>query len=130
MPAMVNRRDALGSLAVLVELVASGRIAEAQTQSNEAWACISAPFVRDIAAHRAVGRYCETRTARWGTTALRHAVIYGYPSILKVLIGRGADVNRKDQDGKTALSAVEESPSLARKRRRVIKMLEQAGGVQ
>jgi len=34
MPAMVNRRDALGSLAVLVELVASGRIAEAQTQSN------------------------------------------------------------------------------------------------
>jgi quercetin dioxygenase-like cupin family protein len=34
MRAMVSRRDALGSLAALVEIVASGRLTEAQTQSG------------------------------------------------------------------------------------------------
>ena len=65
-----------------------------------------------------------------GTTALMNAVFYDYPLILKRLIERGADVNRRNEDGQTTLSAVEEAPSVARKRRRVIKMLEQAGGVR
>jgi ankyrin repeat protein len=65
-----------------------------------------------------------------GATALMNAIFYGYPLILQRLIERGADVNRRDKEGKTALSALEEAPSVARKRRRVIKILEQAGGVR
>jgi ankyrin repeat protein len=65
-----------------------------------------------------------------GTTALMHAVFYGYPTILKRLIERGANINRRDADGHTALSAVEAAPAVARKRRRVIKIVEHAGGVR
>jgi ankyrin repeat protein len=65
-----------------------------------------------------------------GGTPLMNALFYGYPAILQLLIERGADVNRKDNDGKTALAALDEAPSVAKKRRRVIKILEQAGGTR
>ncbi len=50
MRAMVSRRDALGSLALLVEIVSSGRPAEAQTQAGgqRPTAAPSVVFKRDL----------------------------------------------------------------------------------
>jgi ankyrin repeat protein len=65
-----------------------------------------------------------------GETALMQAAIYNYPEIARILIGQGADVNLRRTDGNTAISAIEAAPALIRKRRRMIKMLEEAGGVR
>ena len=58
------------------------------------------------------------------------AAWYNYGPILRMLIDSGADVNLRLKDGKTAISSIEEAPSLVRKRKRVIKMMEEAGGVR
>ncbi|MGI4789263.1 MAG: ankyrin repeat domain-containing protein [Janthinobacterium lividum] len=65
-----------------------------------------------------------------GVTALMQTAIYNYVTIARMLIERGADVNLRWNDGNTVISVVESIPSLARKRKRMIKMLEDAGGVR
>jgi ankyrin repeat protein len=65
-----------------------------------------------------------------GFTALTHAAIYGYPEILRHLIAAGADVNRRTPEGQTAISLIEATPSLVKRRRRLVKILEQAGGTR
>jgi ankyrin repeat protein len=62
-----------------------------------------------------------------GFTALTHAAVYGYPDLLRHLLAAGADPNRRDAEGLTVIGLIEGTPSL-RGRRRVVKLLEQAGG--
>jgi TonB family protein len=59
-----------------------------------------------------------------GMTPLIHAAVYGHVSIAKLLLDRGADVNAEDDRGETALTLAER-----RKSRDLIKLFEQAGGV-
>lgn len=65
-----------------------------------------------------------------GFTALKHAAIYGYPEILRYLIAAGAEVNHRTPEGQTAISMIESTPVLVKRRRRIVKILEQAGGVR
>lgn len=65
-----------------------------------------------------------------GETALMQAAYYNYPAIARMLIEHGADVNLRRTDGNTVISSIEEAPSLVRKRKRMIKMLEEVGGVR
>jgi ankyrin repeat protein len=65
-----------------------------------------------------------------GFTALKHAAIYGRPEILRHLISVGAEVNHRDSQGHTAISLIESTPALVKRRRRIVKILEQAGGVR
>jgi ankyrin repeat protein len=65
-----------------------------------------------------------------GETALMKAAIYNYGAIARILIENGADVNLRRTDGNTAISIIEEIPSLVRKRKRMIKLLEAAGGLR
>jgi ankyrin repeat protein len=64
-----------------------------------------------------------------GFTALKHAAIYGYAKLLRYLISVGAEVNHRTREGQTAISMIESTPVLV-KRRRIVKILEQAGGVR
>ena len=73
------------------------------------------------------GANIDARTME-GVTPLMEAGYYGYLDLLRLLIERGADVNVRREDNKTALSSLEAAPSVARKRRRIIKLLEQSGG--
>jgi ankyrin repeat protein len=59
-----------------------------------------------------------------------HAAIYGYADLLRYLISAGADVNHRNAEGQTAISLIEATPSLVNRRRRIVKILEQAGGVR
>lgn len=63
-----------------------------------------------------------------GETALMKAATYNYGEIARILIKHGADVNIRRTDGNTAISAIEAAPSLVKKRKRIIKILEEAGG--
>lgn len=65
-----------------------------------------------------------------GFTALKHAAIYGYRELLLFLIAAGADVNHRMPDGRTVIGLIEGSPSLKNCRRRIVKILVQAGGVR
>jgi ankyrin repeat protein len=65
-----------------------------------------------------------------GLTALKHAAIYGYPELLRYLIAAGADVNHRTPEGQTAISMIESTPGLVKRRRRIVKMLESAGGLR
>ena len=65
-----------------------------------------------------------------GFTALKHAAIYGYPDLLRYLISAGAEVNHRTPEGKTAISMIESCSSIKNWRKRIIKMLEQAGGIR
>jgi ankyrin repeat protein len=65
-----------------------------------------------------------------GFTALKHAAVYGYPGILRHLIAAGADVNHRTPEGQTAIAMIESTPGLVKRRRRIVKVLEQAGGVR
>ncbi len=65
-----------------------------------------------------------------GETALMQAAYYNYVVIARMLIEHGADVNLRRADGNTVISSIEEAPSLVRKRKRVIKMVEEAGGIR
>ena len=65
-----------------------------------------------------------------GFTALKHAAIYGYPELLCYLISAGAEVNHLSPDGQTAISMIECCSPIKNRRKRIIKLLEQAGGVR
>ncbi len=65
-----------------------------------------------------------------GETALMSAAIYNYTEIACMLIEQGADVNLRNTDGNTVISMIEAAPSLVRRRKRMIKMLEKAGGIR
>ncbi len=65
-----------------------------------------------------------------GLTALKYAVIYGYRDLLKFLIAEGADVNHRTPEGQTAIGMIENTPAIKNSRKRIIKLLEQAGGVR
>ena len=65
-----------------------------------------------------------------GFTALKHAAIYGYPELLRYLIAQGADVNHRTPEGQTAISMIESTPAIVKRRRRIVKILEQAGGLR
>lgn len=65
-----------------------------------------------------------------GFTALKHAAIYDYPHLLQFLIAAGADVNHRSPLGQTAIGMIECCPPIKNRRKPVIKMLKQAGGVR
>ncbi|MGL6076213.1 MAG: ankyrin repeat domain-containing protein [Fimbriiglobus sp.] len=65
-----------------------------------------------------------------GFTALKHAAVYAYLDLLKFLIAAGADVNHRTPDGLTAIGLIECCAPIKDRRKRVIKLLEQAGGVR
>ena len=65
-----------------------------------------------------------------GETALMSAAIYNYTEIVRILIKQGADVNLRCTDGGTVISMIEAAPFLVRKRKRMIKMLKEAGGIR
>lgn len=65
-----------------------------------------------------------------GLTPLSLAAIYGYPAILKHLIAAGADVNPRHAEGMTPIAMIEGTPELRGRRRRIITILEKAGGVR
>ena len=64
-----------------------------------------------------------------GCTPLAYAALYGYAKLLKHLIAEGAEVNPRFE-GMTPIAAIEGTPQLLRRRRRIIKILESAGGVR
>ena len=59
---------------------------------------------------------------------LRSAAIYHYQELLRFLIAKGADVNDRDPAGQTVITLMETTPTLKRSSRRIVKILEQAGG--
>jgi len=65
-----------------------------------------------------------------GETALIGATYYSYKGTVKTLLENGADVNLRRSDGDTVLSSMERTPSAAKRRKIIIKMLEKAGGVR
>ena len=65
-----------------------------------------------------------------GFTELKHAAVYGYPAVLKYLLAAGADVNHRTPEGQTAIGMIESCAPIKNRRKRVIKLLEQAGGVR
>ena len=65
-----------------------------------------------------------------GFTALKHAAVYGYPGLLRFLIAAGADVNHRTPEGQSAIGMIECCASIKNRRKRVVKLLEQAGGVR
>lgn len=58
------------------------------------------------------------------------ATYYGYREIVRILLDNKVDVNLRRTDGNTVLSSIEATPSAARKRKRIIRMLEEAGGIR
>jgi ankyrin repeat protein len=65
-----------------------------------------------------------------GYTPLSHAAVYGYADLVKYLIAEGVEINPRDAEGMTPIAMIEAAPSIRGQRRRIIKMLEQAGGVR
>jgi ankyrin repeat protein len=65
-----------------------------------------------------------------GFTALKHAAVYGYPELLKFLIAAGAEINHRTPEGQTAIGMIECCSPIKNRRNRIIKLLEQAGGVR
>lgn len=65
-----------------------------------------------------------------GFTALKHAAVYGYPELLRFLIAEGAEVNHRTPEGQTAIGMIECCAPIKNRRKRVIKLLEQSGGVR
>ena len=61
---------------------------------------------------------------------LRYAAIHGYKHLLPFLITKGADVNDRDPNGQTVITMLETTPSLKHRSRRIIKIIEQAGGAR
>jgi ankyrin repeat protein len=65
-----------------------------------------------------------------GFTALKHAAVYGYLDLLQFLIAAGADVNHRTPEGQTAIGMIESCAPIKNRRKRIIKLLEGAGGVR
>lgn len=65
-----------------------------------------------------------------GTTALTLAAYYIYTDVLQFLIQNGADANPRTPDGRTLINHLENDPIFRNRRRRIVKLLEQAGGVR
>jgi ankyrin repeat protein len=65
-----------------------------------------------------------------GHTPLMEAAIYGYPDLVRLLLARGADANVRESSGLTAIGAIEATASLRGRRRKIVKILEDAGGVR
>ena len=65
-----------------------------------------------------------------GETPLMQAAYYNYTAIARLLIENGANVNLRRTDGSTIISSIEAAPSLVKKRKRMIKILEEAGGTR
>lgn len=61
---------------------------------------------------------------------VRFAAIHGYQDLLRFLISKGADPNDRDPNGQTVITMLETTPDLKRRCRRIVKILEQAGGVR
>ncbi len=61
---------------------------------------------------------------------LRYAAIHGYKDLLRFLISKGADPNDRDPNGQTVITMLETTPDFKYRSRRIIKILEQAGGVR
>ena len=76
------------------------------------------------------GADINAQTTLIGETALMRATYYGYVEIARILLDNGADVNLRRADGDTVLTSVEAAPSVARKRKRIIKLLEEAGAIR
>ncbi|MFO0967260.1 MAG: ankyrin repeat domain-containing protein [Gemmataceae bacterium] len=61
---------------------------------------------------------------------VRYAAIHGYKDLLRFLISKGADPNDRDPNGQTVIAMIESTPSLNVGSKRIVKILEQAGGVR
>lgn len=61
---------------------------------------------------------------------LRYAAVHGYKDLLRFLISKGADPNDRDPNGQTVITMIETTPSLRSGSKRIIKILEEAGGVR
>jgi len=61
---------------------------------------------------------------------VRYAAIHGYMDLLRFLISKGADPNDRDPNGQTLITLLETTPDLKRRCRRIVKILEKAGGVR
>ena len=76
------------------------------------------------------GADINAQTTPDGETALMRATYYGYREIVRILLDNKVHVNLRRTNGNTVLSSIEATPSAARKRKRIIKMLEEAGGIR
>jgi len=76
------------------------------------------------------GADINAQTTPSGETALMRATYYGYIEIVRILLDNGTDVNLCGTDGNTVLSSIETTPSAAKRRKRIIKLLEEAGAVR
>jgi ankyrin repeat protein len=61
---------------------------------------------------------------------LRYAAVHKYKDLLRFLISKGADPNDRDPNGQTVITMIESTPSLRPGSKRIIKILEDAGGVR
>jgi ankyrin repeat protein len=61
---------------------------------------------------------------------LRYAAVHKYKDLLSFLISKGADPNDRDPNGQTVIMMIESTPSLRPGSKRIIKILEEAGGVR
>jgi ankyrin repeat protein len=61
---------------------------------------------------------------------VRYAAIHGYKDLLRFLISKGADPNDRDPTGQTVITMLETTPDLKRRRRGMVNILEEAGGVR
>jgi ankyrin repeat protein len=61
---------------------------------------------------------------------VRYAAIHGYNDLLRFLVAAGADTNDRDANGETVISMIEGFAAIKHRRRRIVKILEQAGGVR
>jgi hypothetical protein len=61
---------------------------------------------------------------------LRYAAVHKYKDLLRFLISKEADPNDRDPNGQTVITMIGSTPSLRPGSKRIIKILEEAGGVR
>lgn len=61
---------------------------------------------------------------------VRYAAIYNYEVLLRFLLSNGADPNDRDPNGQTVITMLETTPDFKRRCRRIVKILEEAGGLR
>jgi ankyrin repeat protein len=61
---------------------------------------------------------------------IRYAAVHKYKDLLRFLISKGADPNDRDPNGQTVITMIESTPSLRPGSKRIIKILEEGGGVR
>ncbi|MBE7494402.1 MAG: acyltransferase family protein [Verrucomicrobiaceae bacterium] len=86
-------------------LAARSRPLEARAGPMTLWKACAAGDHKEVAGFTDTGSDVNAPDPVLGVTPLAYATLFGHPSVVELLLDRGADVNRAGRDGGTALHA-------------------------